>query len=582
MDDEDNYGNIKSSFTYTTIGGYQYKVDNYLEAVLLKDEGSLSEILSEIKKSGVKKFINPNDEIYLIAVWDSPMNISFDGNGGTGHMNSINTTTAATGMYIPYCKYEKKGSRCVGWKIYFSDDRSWYCTWNDGKKCKSENDASLMFPDFYDSSYGFYLDKTYGRSIKLVAEYELNTTPLTIKFDANGGTGEMHDQYVGTETVIDETLEKYPVDVYKSVSINKNEFIKEGYKFVGWHATLTYDNDVKSTTSYCYTDGGVKKFYYPCGNNYVVLKDTAELYGIKYGDRRQPIVTLTAQWEPEQSYTVKYDANGGSGYMAEQAVPYSLSTPISKNAFKYDGYVFNGWTAKRGGGTWYCYTDNAKNKVEWVNASVCSKYGYYKFNDQQKILSIGNPGGTVTMYAQWSKNKFTVKYNAGGGVGTMSDQIMTYGVSTAMNANRFTRNGYSFTGWHAKRDDGTWYCYTNSSKKSKGWVTSEDTCKKYGYYLYSDQAKLSNTAPSNHYVTMYAQWKSNHFTLKFNAGGGTGSMSNQNITYGVPTAISANRFTRSGYAFTGWHAKRDDGKWYCYTNPVKTSTVNQTLINIFS
>ena len=46
-----------------------------------------------------------------------------------------------------------------------------------------------------------------------------------------------------------------------------------------------------------------------------------------------------------------------------------------------------------------------------------------------------------------------------------------------------------------------------------------------------------------------ARWP-NH-TVTFNANGGTGTMSNQIAN--VPTALTANAFTRTGYTFSGWN-----------------------------
>ena len=43
-----------------------------------------------------------------------------------------------------------------------------------------------------------------------------------------------------------------------------------------------------------------------------------------------------------------------------------------------------------------------------------------------------------------------------------------------------------------------------------------------------------------------------HYTITFDGNGGTGSMNNIEMTYGVPTDLPKNSFTRSGYTFAGW------------------------------
>ena len=48
----------------------------------------------------------------------------------------------------------------------------------------------------------------------------------------------------------------------------------------------------------------------------------------------------------------------------------------------------------------------------------------------------------------------------------------------------------------------------------------------------------------------------NH-TVTFNSNGGTGTMSTQ--TANVPTALTANTFTRTGYTFSGWNTAAGGG-----------------------
>ena len=114
----------------------------------------------------------------------------------------------------------------------------------------------------------------------------------------------------------------------------------------------------------------------------------------------------------------------------------------------------------------------------------------------------------------------TVTFNANGGTGTMSPQ--TANVPTALTANAFTRTGYTFSGWN--------------------------TAAGGGGTAYADGATYSFAAD----ITLYAQWSAlaNH-TVTFNANGGTGTMTAQIAN--VPTALTANAFTRTGYTFSGWN-----------------------------
>ena len=58
--------------------------------------------------------------------------------------------------------------------------------------------------------------------------------------------------------------------------------------------------------------------------------------------------------------------------------------------------------------------------------------------------------------------------------------------------------------------------------------------------------------------TYFAEWTAIKYNVKFNANGGTGTMTNQNgIKYGASVKLKANTFTRSGYTFAGWNRKAD-------------------------
>ena len=96
-----------------------------------------------------------------------------------------------------------------------------------------------------------------------------------------------------------------------------------------------------------------------------------------------------------------------------------------------------------------------------------------------------------------------------------------------------------------------------------------------GWYDANGNKITSYTVSDAH--TVYARFKANSYTVKFDANGGTtGSMSNQSHTYGVSQALTANAFTRTGYTFAGWNTQAD-GKGTSYTD--KQSVLNLTTEN---
>ena len=268
-----------------------------------------------------------------------------------------------------------------------------------------------------------------------------------------------------------------------------------------------------------------------------------------------------------QTYTVRYNANGGTGSMADTTVTYGTSTALRANSFTRNGWDFAGWYAYRTSDSKWYYTNGSS--YGWY-AEGSQPSGYYKdtYNDGVSVAKTSSVNkDVVIMYAQWTAKDqtYTVRYNANGGSGTMADTIVVYGYGTPLRTNTFTKTGYKFVGWNAYRTAKNQWFYTNGS--DSGWYT--EGSQPSGYYLeiYNDGASVAaTTSVANDVAIFYAIWEPITYTVRYDANGGSGSMSDTTVTFGTSTALRTNSFTRSGYEFAGWYAYRtSDSKWY-YTN----------------
>ena len=212
-------------------------------------------------------------------------------------------------------------------------------------------------------------------------------------------------------------------------------------------------------------------------------------------------VTLTATYKAN-AYTVKFNANGGTGTMANEAFTYDVAKSLSANAFTRTGYTYQGWATTAAGGKVYSDKQTVSNLTAAAN-------------------------GTVTLYAVWKANAYAVKFNANGGTGTMANESFTYDVAKALTANAFTRTGYTF----------------------QGWATSAS-----GAVAHADKASVKNlTATANATFNLYAVWMANPYTVTFNANGGDGAaMGAQDFAYGTAQNLPNGSYTRTGYTFLGW------------------------------
>lgn len=287
-------------------------------------------------------------------------------------------------------------------------------------------------------------------SVTLFAVWKYKPAIYTVSYDANGGTGAPGRQ---TKT--------YGVTLTLTTLIPT----RRNYSFVGWSKD-------RNATSASYAVGG------------------------SYTDNAD--VTLYAVWryDPE-TYTVRYDANGGSNAPASQTKTYGVPLTIASAKPTRTGYAFLGWATSR-------------------TATVPEYAPGDSYTDE----------ASATLYAVWRyiPKTYEVRYDANGGGNAPANQTKTEDVMLTLSATIPTRYGYTF----------------------KGWATLSDaTTANY-------QAGGSYTA--NESVTLYAVWEINTYTVSFDANGGTNAPNPQRKTHGQNLILTVAIPTRPNHVFLGWAA----------------------------
>jgi len=354
----------------------------------------------------------------------------------------------------------------------------------------------------------------------------------SVSFGANGGTGSMSTQsftYGGTQT------------------LTTNSFHKDGYTFAGWRDTsgkLYADNTAISVTadmtlsavwkaesySVSFANGGgtgtmdsqsfnhgapqelTPNAFTRNGYTFDGWNEGATSYVNGQSVSATKNMTLTAKWTANH-YTVVYSGNGATGgtVMANQSITYDASQNLTTNTYARTGYTFAGWAT-----------------------SATGEKAYDNGTSVNNLTALQND--TVTLYAVWTPNTYTVNFNANNGSGSMDSQAHTYDTALALTENAFTRSGYAFSGWNTKADG------TGSS--------------------FANKASVKNLTTDNNGVPLYAQWAATTYSLAFNANDGVGDMDNQSFATGDSGTVSANRFTKPGYTFAGWAETNDGAKKY--------------------
>ncbi len=199
-------------------------------------------------------------------------------------------------------------------------------------------------------------------------------------------------------------------------------------------------------------------------------------------------LSLNAIWK-RNTYAVIYNANGGTSAPDSQIKEYDIQLKLSDSIPVRSGYTFNGWnTYEYGGGESYSAGDN------------------YTLNK------------AVTLYAQWTANSYTVRFDAGPGKSSFTRKEYIYDSSYSLPT--ASRKGYAFEGWFTS---------------DEGGVLISD----------GDTVKIEND------TVFYARWRAETFTVSFDADGGVCSVSKISVRYDslygrLPVPV------KKGFAFAGW------------------------------
>lgn len=243
----------------------------------------------------------------------------------------------------------------------------------------SSNNRFIFFPSRYGTNdTALEYNTNWAVVSSIVLTVTTNETDYTLSYNANGGSGAPSSQTgtgVGSYT--------FPISNAKPT--------RSGYTFLGWSLSST-------ATSASYQPGGS-----------ITLTASDILYAV---------------WKAN-TYTVSYNANGGSGAPSNQTKTYGVTLTLSNTKPTRTGYTFSAWnTAQNGSGTSYApggsYTANA----------------------------------AVTLYAQWTVNTYVVTFDAQGGSVTPASKSVTYGQPYG-SLPVPVRAGYRFDGWFTAATGGT-------------------------------------------------------------------------------------------------------------------------------
>lgn len=361
-------------------------------------------------------------DMKLYPQWRSCCTISFEANGGSGSTTALTGLSVGSTITLPPVAFTRPGYAASEW-FETTASHNMMCVYVFLGNCAhADSVAEASWP----TNGSFYVN----RSMVLQPDWQ---PAWTVAFDGNGGS-------LGAAA-------KMPPQVFWDKAarrLSQNNFARAGYKFVGWNTaangsgtayaqqqTITPPADItlyaqwSCTTCYAVTfdpNGGsgtqlsplastggssvtvpASTPYTKAGNSFSGWNSAANGTGTAYapGSTFTPTSTMTlyAQWQ--SSFTVTFDANGGTGAMASQTA--NAAKALTSNTFIRAGFAFDGWSTSSNGtraytnGASYPFTSNAALYARWICRPFTVTATAVRFGNTQARVAFRSIGSEVSM-----------------------------------------------------------------------------------------------------------------------------------------------------------------------------------------
>ena len=494
----------------------------------------------------------------------------------------------------------------------------------DAGEITSPTKPGYIFSGWQDED-GNDIDPTNPIYEDLTIKPKFTAISYKVRFNANGGAGEMADQIFTYD---------------EAANLTTNAFTYTGRTYTGWdteaNGSGVHYDDAQSVKNLTTVDNGV--------------------------------VNLYAQWSINPYY-INYNANGGEGEMATTNCEYDEDCQLRTNAFTKYGYDFAGW--KYGDQT---FTDGqiVHNLIEQGTITLKAQWTpteyeiHYDGITDEERFALNNPttytietpafqlrnpadrkdddGDTVQVFVGWQETttypiivlpntsnlgtktylaiwnnvpfpRYNITYDLNNGNVTTANPT-THDKTESFTLNEPTKTGYTFTGWTGTTIEGSTpvmnytlpaphirdaieftahyrknnYTIAFAKGADNATGTTDSIAAEYdteydlpasgftrtgytqngwknGEETIAADAKVKNlTAEDGATVTLAANWIPNTFTVIYHANNDAVSnptaMNNQVVTYDETTTLTPNAYEYEHYKFMGWATSPTGNKVY--------------------
>ncbi len=270
---------------------------------------------------------------------------------------------------------------------------------------------------------------------------------------------------------------------------------------------LYHGNDMACKGNYLLVangDGNKQTITY-VGKKTLKIKKTVtldeEVYGLTYNKKKNyfvvgvsnsnEILVKNSSWKTVRSFTA-LETRGYTrqGLDCDNSYIYVLQSYLSKGKTRILVYTWKG--------TYVTQISLSGNLEAESLFHVGNRY-IVSYNDS----SYG--GGCI--YTTAVKHYYLVQYDAGSGKGTPTYKMVKTGSGFKTASCKFTRKGYKFAGWSAKRSSDGKTAYRNTKTKKIAWYKRGSQPKNYELYLIGAKKKISAPCSTDgDCVTLTASW----------------------------------------------------------------------------
>lgn len=289
----------------------------------------------------------------------------------------------------------------------------------------------------------------------------------TIHFDANGAP-------LGT-------MQDFVVNYGDKVKLPKNEFIHPHYKFIKWES---------EDKRYSFTDEQT-------------IEDLTWIDNF--------VIEVKAVWQMD-TYTIRFDGNGVSGYMQDITLGYFDVINLPEVRFSKEGYVLKHW-----------------------------KFDDQFFEDRQEVSQLAGDNEKIRLVAIWEPITYYIEFISDNEKNERKIQEVKYNEKVKLLANTFT--------------------YSENEKAFYEWKL-ESEGSQYNRYFKDQQEILNLTTIHNQTLIFKACWRQYYYIFKFDTNGGEGTFNNANVRRHGSFQFPDKGPSKGGYSFSGW--VYNDQVYYSY------------------